>query len=121
MIKFIEKNITEILFAFIVFLIIAIGVTFEIVDRSELTHFTQIGTVLDKWRENSCSTTYDGTSYYTDCDYIYTLVVDLQGNNLEEKVSNQYFKQFKIGESIDYQYDLGKLGGIHNETLSHAN
>jgi hypothetical protein len=116
-VKFIREDIIGLLFAIIVILIVGAGIFLDIQDGSELTHYAKIGILLDKWHETVCTSTYDGTSYYDDCDEKYTLVIKFPDTQLEQKVSNRNFLSFKIGEEIEYQYDRGKLGGIHNQTF----
>jgi hypothetical protein len=116
----IKEYIAETIFSIIIVLIIGLIIFLEIDDYSQLTHHALVGTLIDKWHENVCSTTYDGTNYYTDCDNQYTLVIKFPDSQLEQRVSNDNFMLFKIGGEIDYQYDIGKRGGIHNQIFNPA-
>ena len=115
-----KKYVVEIISSITIVLIIVIVLFLEIDDYSQLTHHASIGILIDKWHENVCSTRYDGTSYYTDCDNRYTLLIEFPDTQLEQQVTNYNFMLFKIGEEIDYQYDVGKRGGIHNQIFNPA-
>lgn len=89
------------------------------VDSSELIHHVEFGNIIDKWHEESCVPMFDGNSNYIGeaCGDDYTIVLMIGDRRVEKLISNSDFKDFKIGDRIKYEYDLGKLNGVHHATF----
>lgn len=118
---FIDQHFAKFLTGLII-LIFFLGIVTSVIDCSELTHHAKRGNLIDKWHEISCIGNYDGSGNYIgeSCGDEYTLAIDFGNERFTKKMSHLDFDLFKIGEAINYQYDSGKLGSIHNEVLSHV-
>jgi hypothetical protein len=93
------------------------------IDISKLVHYTEFGDLIDKWHEQSCAPIYDGNLNYIgeNCSDDYTIVLMIEGRRIEKLISNSDFKKFRIGDRIEYNYDLGKLNGVYQETFDVVN
>jgi hypothetical protein len=107
------------IYKWIIALIIAAFISIFAIDSSQLTHYAEIGQIVDKWHEESCIPMFDGNGGYIgeSCGDDYTIVLMLGDRRVEEEVLNSDFKNLKIGDRVNYQYDLGKLNIIHNKHI----
>ncbi len=93
------------------------------VDLSELTPYSYNGVVVDKWHTTECDPIYDGDGTYVgeSCSDVYEVVADLEEyGRLEKRISHPEFRQLVVGSPVTYSFKEGKLGWLHEETLSLA-
>ncbi|RUR77010.1 hypothetical protein PCC6912_39690 [Chlorogloeopsis fritschii PCC 6912] len=105
---------------FSVIALIVFGICFLLgVDSSQLTHHSYNAHILDKWHEEVCSPIYDYKGNYLgeDCGDDYTLVLRVEDQREELRVSGDKFKSLKLGDQVLYEYDTGRLGLKHNTKI----
>lgn len=120
-----EFNVVAALILLLVGVVIALAVLLDNFDNSIVTPHVELFTIVDKWHEEECSPMQDANGNYIgeSCEDLWTLAIadrkldnlDFGSQRFEKAVQGRFFKEFKVGDRVLHQYDLGRLGLSHNE------